>query len=89
MCCSWYAGVTFCRPGVGAVLSIFVVIRVFSRSLDPKDRSAPAPLRRVRFVRSRLARVYPSVSAARSPGNADDASVRVAVAARRSKLVRD
>ena len=65
------AGVAFCWPGVGAILSIFVVLRVFSRSLDPKDRSAPAPLRPVRFVPSQLARFYPSATAARSPGNDD------------------
>ena len=82
------AGVAFCRPGVGAVLSILWFSRVFSRSLDPKDRSAPAPLRRIRFREVAARAVHPSVSAAMSPESADDACLRAAVAARSSKLVR-
>ena len=63
------AGVTFCWPGVGAVLiSLWFFIWCFSRVAASRSFRAE----------SRLARVYPSATAARSPGSEDDACLRVA-----------
>ena len=60
------AGVTFCWPGVGAVLiSLWFFIRCFSRVAASRSFRAAS-------------RVYPSASAARSPCNEDDACLRVA-----------
>ena len=86
LCRSWYAGVAFCWAGVGAVLSIFVVIACVLSVLGPEGSECSRVAASRSFRRSRLARVYPSVSAARSPGKEDDAcwAAAVAVAARNS-----